>query len=178
MNWRMLLIAFMTCCFFVIFAGEIWWKKQINDTFVQASVQLEERLYLYQDLQSQNEKNSHITRSNIENIEEQYTEQMIELLVAYQEQVGYLLEQAKREYMSEVLTGNMTYRDLVNEYVLRSATLADTVEVDFEAIYSLFADELIANGYQAEDGFLYYVLFEEVVAETQRIFALEITSLH
>lgn len=170
------LLAIVCFTFLLILAGQIHWKQQARDIAVYAeslTVSKGERI----SLSETNRVDLSLERLMISELLLDFEEQFVTLVVAYQDAVNEQFVQAEYDYYKEIDRKPENFRNFVIAQMNELDTLYSEIGSNFQDKYEELLEIIIDHGYSENDAILYYLLFEEIVADSQMNFVAKLLSL-
>ncbi len=166
----MKIIVVLISALFIVVVGQFHWQQQIKEVTVAAA---------QQNTPAEQIVTKHHTpeETQLPQLVLDYEVQFADIIIDYQESVNQLLKEAKADYYQQPMTEPQQFRDFIATQVNEIDKIYEASETEYQTVHNDFSNSLVKHGYHKDDALLYYLLFEDMAAQTQMSFVSQLISL-
>lgn len=173
MNWlKVNTIILLGCTLLIIYLGQHHWDQKLQQVATNSNLVFEK--YPLNEDRQQLVENENVS---ISKLVIDYEEKFSEIIISYQQDVKQLLERAEIEYYNSSFEEQTHFRQFVSYYMKEVDAIYENAKLQYQLVYNDFSRDLNDYGYEYNDTFIYFIVFEEMTMETHTAFVTQLISL-
>lgn len=178
-HFRIKIIALLCFTFFIIFIGHFYWKQQIREmaahvsshsSFVEDHNFIKPRRIIIENQASEQ-------REMFSQLVLAFEEQFVDVILNFKDAINELTKKAESDYYRLNINEPQNFRDFIAYNINEIDKIQVDTEKEYRELYDEFTNILLSNGFNQHDAIIYYILFEEITAQTQIGFISHLISL-